>query len=86
MDAVGKNIVVKDVSEKTTKTDGGLILGELNREDIRYREAEVLLVGDQVSVINKGDKVYYDRHAGFNVDIESDVWKVIKEQDIVIVL
>ena len=60
--------------------------GESNREDIRYREAEVLLVGDQVNVIKKGSKIYYDRHAGFNIEVDNDIWKIIKEQDIVIVL
>ena len=37
MKAVGKYIVIKPQKDKTTTTKGGLILGEGNREDIRYK-------------------------------------------------
>ena len=32
------------------------------------------------------DIIFYDRHAGFSVDIDGDSFKIIKEQDVVIVL
>ena len=86
MKAVGKYIVIQPKKEKTAKTKGGLILGEENREDIRYRIAEVLEVGSEVNVIQKGDTVCYDKHAGFEVEIKDDIYTVIKEFDIVIVL
>jgi len=53
MIAVGKNIIIKDTQEKTTKTQGGLILAEKQREDIRYQEAEVLTPGSEVTQIHK---------------------------------
>ncbi len=37
MKAIGKNIVVLPVKETESKTKGGLLLAEANREDIRYR-------------------------------------------------
>jgi len=86
MKAVGKYIVIQPKKEKTTKTKGGLILGEENREDIRYKIAEVLEVGSEVNVIQKGNTVCYDKHAGFEVEIKDDIYTVIKEFDIVIVL
>ena len=86
MKAVGKYIVINPKKEVSTKTKGGLILGENQREDVRYREAEVQVVGDLVSVLKKGDKIYYDKAAGFNVEIKNKLWKVIKEQDVVIIL
>ena len=86
MIAVGKNIIIKDTQEKTTKTKGGLILAEKQREDIRYQEAEVLTPGSEVTLLKKGDKIFYDKHAALNVDIEGKVFSIIKEQDIVIIL
>ena len=86
MKAVGKYIVIKPNKEISVKTKGGLILGEKNREDIRYREAEVINVGTDVNAISKGDKIYYDRTAGFNVEIKQKTYKVIKEFDVVIIL
>ena len=32
------------------------------------------------------DNIYYDRHAGFGVEIKKDEYKFIKEQDVVIIL
>ena len=86
MKAVGKNIVIKNMQDKTTKTSGGLILAEKQREDIRYQEAEVLIPGSEVALLKKGDKIFYDKHAALKVDIEGEVFSIIKEQDIVIIL
>ena len=36
MKAVGKNLIINIVKEGTTKTKGGLLLAENQREDIRY--------------------------------------------------
>jgi len=86
MKAVGKYIVINPQEEKTLTTKKGLILDEANREDIRYRKGEVLNVGDDVKEIKKGDYIYYDRHAGFKIEIEEELFTIIKEFDIVIVL
>ena len=53
MKAVGKYIVIDPVKETQKQTKGGLILGEKQREDIRYREAKVLVVGEAVDVVKK---------------------------------
>jgi len=86
MKAVGKYIVIIPEEETTTTTKGGLILGEENREDLRYRQATIVNVGETVIAIKNKDKIYYDRHAGFNVEIDNKHYKVIKEQDVVIIL
>ena len=86
MRAIGKNIVITPVKENDTTTQGGLILAESHREDIRYRMADIIEVGGDVTGVNKGDKIYYDRHAGFGIEINKEQYKVIKEQDVVIVL
>ena len=86
MKAVGKYIVVIPEKEVETKTKGGLLLAESHREDIRYRKAKVIKVGDTVAAIKEKDNIYYDRHAGFNVEVKQNKYKVIKEQDVVIIL
>jgi len=86
MKAIGKNIVITPIKENDTKTSGGLILAEAHREDIRYRRGNVITVGTDVVGVENGDEVYYDRHAGFGIELEKEQFKVIKEQDVVIVL
>ena len=86
MKAIGKNIVITPVKENDTKTSGGLILAEAHREDIRYRRGSVVTVGTDVIGLKDGDEIYYDRHAGFGIELKKEQFKVIKENDVVIVL
>ena len=86
MKAVGKYIVIEPIKEVNSKTEGGLILAESQREDIRYRKAKVLVVGGAVEVIKKDDIIYYDKAAGFNIEIDKKSWKVIKEFDVVVII
>jgi len=37
-------------------------------------------------VLKKDDKIYFDRHAGFDIEIDSDIYKVIKDSDVVVVI
>ena len=86
MKAVGKNIVITPIKENDTKTSGGLLLAEAHREDIRYRRGRVVTVGTDIVGLKDGDEIYYDKHAGFGIELEKEQFKVIKEQDIVIVI
>ena len=42
--------------------------------------------GSDVSILKKGDEVYYDKSSGFNIEIKKEEYKVIKEHDVVIIL
>jgi len=86
MKAVGKYIVIDPIKEVDTTTKGGLILAEKQREDIRYRRAKVVEPGSDVSVLKKGDEIYYDRSSGFKIEINKEEYKVIKEFDVVVIL
>jgi len=86
MKAVGKYIVVDEIKEKTSKTEGGLLLSDKQKENIRYKIGDVIKVGDLVNAISEDDKIYFDQHAGFDIELDSKIYKVIKEQDIVIIL
>ena len=72
MKAIGRYIVINPIKEVDATTKGGLILAEKQREDVRYRRAKVIEPGSDVSVLNKGDEVYYDKSAGFNIEIKKN--------------
>ena len=36
--------------------------------------------------IEEGDYIWYDRHAGNNLEIDNTIFKVIEERDVIIVL
>ena len=86
MKAIGKYIVIDPIKEVDTRTKGGLILAESQREDIRYRRAKVVKPGTDVKALKKGDEIYYDKSAGFKIEIKKEQYKVIKEFDVVVVL
>lgn len=86
MKAIGKYIIINEIKEDLKKTEGGLLLAESHREDIRYRTATVKSTGTLVEGIEEGDTIWYDKHAGHNVEIDNDVYTVIEEKDVIIVL
>jgi len=86
MKAVGNNIIIKKLKEGTAETKGGLLLAENHREDIRYTEAKVVSVGEAVQGINKLDCIFFDRHAGHKIEYKKEVYHIIKNKDVVVVL
>ena len=86
MKAVGNNLVIKTEPIKNKETETGLLLSVQDREDIRYNLATVVSVSNAIDYIKKNDTIYYDRHAGSTVEIDDNEYKVIKIQDVVIVL
>ncbi len=87
MKAIGNNIIIDKIKEApVSKTDGGLLLTESQRQDVRYKKAKVVNCGDLVNGIKEGDVIFYDKHAGHRVEIDNDVYYVIRLQDVVIVL
>jgi chaperonin GroES len=86
MKAVGKCLVIQKKKEGTITTKGGLMLAESQREDIRYIEAKVLSIGEEVVGVKEGDMIFYDRHAGHKIEIDKDTYHVIRLGDVVVVL
>lgn len=86
MKAIGRNLIIKKEKQGTSETKGGLLLTESQREDLRYNKAKVISVGSEVVGVEKNDNIYYDKHAGHGVEINKEVFQVIKLQDVVIVL
>ena len=86
MKAIGRNLIIEKTKEGTTKTKGGLLLAENQREDIRYVEATVVSVGSDIVGMKENDKIFFDRHAGHKIELEKQTYHVIKAQDVVVVL
>ena len=69
-----------------SKKIGGLEITDNLDSDNRYIKATVVSVGSEVEhLIKKDEVIYYDRHAGNNVDHEGKKYQVIKVTDIVLV-
>ena len=86
MKAVGIFLVVEEIKEKPTKTKGGLLLTDKVKEDIRYRKGTIKSAGNLVEGVKDSDTVYYDKNAGFGVEVEDKFYLVIRQSDVVIVL
>ena len=64
MRAIGRNLIIKIIKEGTTATKGGLLLAESHREDVRYLEAKVINVGDEVNfIVNAVSHPFYIKTA-----------------------
>ena len=86
MKAVGSNLIIQKIEHAITKSKGGLLLNKNDRSDIRYIEANIISVGDDIKGLAKDDKIFYDRHAGHSIEIDNNTYQVIKAQDVVVVL
>jgi len=84
MKAVNYYIIIELVKEAPKKVAGLIITDDIN-EDNRYKKAKVISVGNLVEGINKGDVVYYDKHAGHGIQHKDKFYGVIKQQDVVLI-
>ena len=86
MKVMGKYVLIDPKKEGQIKPKSGLDLGSTHSHDIRTREAKVIDIGIEVNGVTKDDVIYYDRHAGFELEVDGTFYKVIKEFDIVMIL
>ena len=86
MKAVGNNLIIQKIEHAITKSKGGLLLNKNDRSDIRYIEANIISVGDEIKGLVKDDKIFYDRHAGHFIELNNKSYHVIKDKDVVVVL
>lgn len=82
---IGKYIVVKDINETIT-TESGLVLSGEDANQLRYKRASVIAAGTDVTVIKKGDDLYYDKSHSFTMLIDNAQCTIISERDVLVVL
>jgi|TARA_Y100000114_G_scaffold156626_1_gene184446 co-chaperonin GroES (HSP10) len=84
MQAVNYYVVVDKIKEAPKKV-GGLELTEDQNKDVRYLKGKVVSAGPLADMLNKGDIVYYDKHAGHGIEWKEKLYYVLKLGDIVLV-
>lgn len=85
MKPIGKYIVINKI-EEALKTESGLLLSQEDASGFRYQKGKVVKPGTDVSVIQAGDVIYYDKSAGHAMFIQDKSYMVIVERDVVVVL
>ena len=84
MQAINHYIVIRKIKEAPVKV-GGLELTEDQNKDVRYLKAEIVSVGDKVTMLVPGNIIRYDKHAGHGIEWNEDLFHVINLGDVVIV-
>jgi len=85
MRAVNNFIIINEAVEEK-KTDSGLLLTIDESEEMRYGKGVVFEAGDNVSVVKKGDTIYFDKRQGHQVRLEGVLYGIIREQDVVVIM
>jgi|TARA_Y100000004_G_scaffold151578_1_gene174324 co-chaperonin GroES (HSP10) len=86
MKAIGKNLIVNVTKQGISETKGGLLLGEKQREDIRYQEGIVISAGSEVVGIKENDVIYFDKNNSHQIEIKKDIHTVVNMNSVVVVL
>jgi len=85
MKPVNKYILIDPITEEV-KTNSGLLLSSDDKNQFRYKKANVVETSDLVETIKKGDLIYYDKAQAHEVIIKDASYVVIQERDVVVVL
>ena len=85
MRPIGKNIVIDSIKEETT-TSSGLLLSSEDADQMRYGRGLVVASGTEVTSINAGEELYYDKRASYTMLIDGVARTIISERDVVVVL
>jgi len=84
MKAINYFVIVDKIKEEPKKV-GGLELTEKQDKDVRYIKGRVVSVGDQIDMLQDGDIVRYDKHAGHGIEWNDNLYYVLKISDIVLI-
>lgn len=84
MKAINYFVIVDKIKEEPTKV-GGLELTEKQNKDVRYIKGRVISFGDQIDMLQGGDIVRYDKHAGHGIEWNDHLYYVLKISDIVLI-
>jgi|TARA_X000001382_G_scaffold57511_1_gene39377 co-chaperonin GroES (HSP10) len=84
MKAINYYVVVEKIKEAPKKIHG-LELTEDQNVDVRYLKGKVIAAGHLADMLNVGDIVHYDKHAGHGIEWNNKLYHVLKLGDIVLV-
>jgi len=83
MKAVGKYLIIENITEEL-KSNSGLIMTGEDMSNLRYRKSKVISAGAEVDCVKDGDIIYHDSRAGHKVKLDDKVYGVILEREVVI--
>ena len=84
MRAINNYIIVKNIKTEPKKV-AGLIMTDKTDVDNRYIKAEIISVGNLVEAIKEKDIVYYDKHAGHDIQHKDILYRGIRSGDVVLI-
>ena len=84
MKAINRYMIVDKIKTGPKKV-AGLIVTEDMDSDNRYIKADVISIGNLVEGIKEKDIVYYDKHAGHDVQYKDTLYRVIRSGDVVLI-
>ena len=85
MKPIGKNIIIKTIEEEI-KTSSGLLLSSEDTNLLRYKKGVIIKSGTEVSVLDEGDFIFYDKRSGYSMILNDEPFTIIQEKDVVVVL
>lgn len=85
MIALNNFILLKPIKQTENKSATGLILTDTDSANERYQDGIVELVGSKCEFVKSNDTITYDKVAGNNIKIKDEVYRIIKESDVVII-
>ena len=89
MRPIGKYIVIDAIKEETT-TASGILLSSDDADQMRYGRGLTPLWlhqgGTDVTSIDAGEELYYDKRASYTMLIDGIARTIISERDVVVVL
>lgn len=85
MRAVGKYIIIEK-SKNPEVSASGLEYSEEDTNKMRAHRATVISIGSEVSGINIGDDVYYDKSRSFEQIIDGVEMTMTREVDIMVII
>jgi co-chaperonin GroES (HSP10) len=83
MKAINHYIIV-DKIKTGPKTVVGLIMTDDTDSDNRYLKATIISTGNLVEGLKEGDVIFYDKHAGHDISFKDSLYRVIRDQDVVL--
>ena len=84
MKAINRYIVVDKIIVEP-KMVAGLIMTDDTDSDNRYLRAKIISTGNLVEGLKDDDVIFYDKHAGHDISWKDSLYRVIRDQDVVLV-
>jgi len=84
MKAINRYIVVDKIKVEP-KMVAGLIMTDDTDSDNRYLRAKIISTGNLVEGLKDNDVIFYDKHAGHDISWKDSLYRVIRDQDVVLV-